>query len=242
MVEPDADTARTSRGICGKAVLSEAEAADYEKRLLSENDADVRAPGTRRDVNTAVQQRLVGSRQSDRRRSSNVAHRRSRRRQGSRRSRRWAGTSGTRTADRRSNVEERAASWLDFDVYSRCIMRSGLPRLSTGYNNNYEIVQTPGYVAIFQEQIHENAHHPLSRSAAPPGHGSPVARRLARALGGDTLGGRDDELHRPGEGLDLPQRRRRTWCSSRSGAASTIARSTTSSRSAIPRRGRGRGR
>jgi len=38
-------------------------------------------------------------------------------------------------------AEKFAASWLDFDVYSRCIIRSALPRLSTGYNNNYEIVQ-----------------------------------------------------------------------------------------------------
>src|SRR5919198_4319977 len=36
-----------------KPVLTEAEAADYEKRLLRENDADVRSPGTRQDVNTA---------------------------------------------------------------------------------------------------------------------------------------------------------------------------------------------
>ena len=36
-----------------KPVLSEAEAAAYEKRLLRNNDADVRAPGTRQDVNTA---------------------------------------------------------------------------------------------------------------------------------------------------------------------------------------------
>src|SRR5262245_6879876 len=36
-----------------KPVLSAAEAIDYEKRLLRNNDADVRNPGTRQDVNTA---------------------------------------------------------------------------------------------------------------------------------------------------------------------------------------------
>jgi len=31
-------------------------------------------------------------------------------------------------------------------------LRSALPRLSTGYNNNYEIVQAPGLVAIVQSR------------------------------------------------------------------------------------------
>jgi hypothetical protein len=43
----------------------------------------------------------------------------------------------------------------DLDVYTRCIVRAGLPRIPTGYDNNYEIVQGPGYVAILQEQMHE---------------------------------------------------------------------------------------
>jgi len=43
----------------------------------------------------------------------------------------------------------------DLEPYTRCIIRAPLPRISTGYNNNYQIVQSPGSVAIFQEQIHE---------------------------------------------------------------------------------------
>ena len=41
------------------------------------------------------------------------------------------------------------------DLYPRCIIRAPLPRFPTGYDNNYQIVQGPGYVAIMQEQIHE---------------------------------------------------------------------------------------
>src|SRR5208283_3829084 len=41
------------------------------------------------------------------------------------------------------------------DLYPRCIIRAPLPRVPTGYDNNYQIVQGPGYVAIMQEQIHE---------------------------------------------------------------------------------------
>ena len=36
----------------------------------------------------------------------------------------------------------------------RCIQYRPLPRLPTGYNNNYQIFQTPGYVAILVEMIH----------------------------------------------------------------------------------------
>ena len=43
----------------------------------------------------------------------------------------------------------------DLELYTRCVVRAALPRVPTGYDNNYEIVQTPGSVAILQEQIHE---------------------------------------------------------------------------------------
>ena len=49
----------------------------------------------------------------------------------------------------------------DVELYTRCIVRAALPRVPTGYDNNYEIVQTPGYVAILQEQMHETRIVPL---------------------------------------------------------------------------------
>jgi hypothetical protein len=170
-----------------KPVLSEQEAAAYEKRLVREIDADIRTPGTRRDVTIAYNNvwwdrgnKIV----ADRRTSLIVDP--------------PDGKvpaltpAGRARADRErkiaaSNIEEHAASWEDFDVYSRCIMRSGLPRLSTGYNNNYEIVQTPGYVAIFQEQIHETRIIPLNGMAHLPGT---VRQWLGDSRGrwdGDTL-------------------------------------------------------
>ena len=47
------------------------------------------------------------------------------------------------------------------NLYDRCIMRNPLPRIPTAYNNNYEIVQTPGYVAILQEIMHDTRVIPL---------------------------------------------------------------------------------
>ena len=47
-------------------------------------------------------------------------------------------------------------SWEDVSVVTRCITR-GLPNamIPGPYNNNYQILQTPGYVAILIEMIHD---------------------------------------------------------------------------------------
>ena len=46
-------------------------------------------------------------------------------------------------------------SWTDRPLAERCIIYRGIPGFPTGYNNNYHISQTPDYVAIVQEHIHE---------------------------------------------------------------------------------------
>jgi hypothetical protein len=136
-----------------KPVFTEAEAAAYEKRLVDAGNVDNRNPGTVQDVNLAYNQvwwdrgnRIV----ADRRTSLVVDP------PDGRVPPLTPAAQKRRDEDRTaSDAEKFAASWLDFDVYSRCIIRSALPRLSTGYNNNYEIVQAPGLVAIVQEQVHE---------------------------------------------------------------------------------------
>ena len=47
-------------------------------------------------------------------------------------------------------------SWEDFDLWDRCITK-GYPTvmIPMGYNNAYHIIQTPGYVAIMYEVIHD---------------------------------------------------------------------------------------
>jgi hypothetical protein len=52
--------------------------------------------------------------------------------------------------------------WLDRPLYERCITR-GFPQaiLPTLYNNNIEIVQSPGSVAIVHEMVHETRVVPL---------------------------------------------------------------------------------
>ena len=48
-----------------------------------------------------------------------------------------------------------ADSWLDRVPWDRCITYHGVPPISTGYNNTYQILQAPGYVAILVENIHD---------------------------------------------------------------------------------------
>lgn len=48
----------------------------------------------------------------------------------------------------------------DRNLAERCITR-GAPKLPGGYNNNFQIVQTPDHVAITQEMVHETRIIPL---------------------------------------------------------------------------------
>ena len=49
----------------------------------------------------------------------------------------------------------------DLDLLTRCIIRDPLPRIPANYGNGYEIVQTPEYVAIFAESIHDTRIIPM---------------------------------------------------------------------------------
>ena len=63
----------------------------------------------------------------------------------------------------RREQAEAPHTWTDMSVYDRCITRWGLPALPTNYNNNWNILQTPDYVVIFQEMIHDARIIPLDR-------------------------------------------------------------------------------
>ena len=112
-----------------------------------------------------------------------------------------------------------ARSWTDLDAGDRCIQhaKAGPPISVGGYNNNVQLFQTPGYVAILNEQNHDVRIIPLD--------GRPhVASRIRQWMGdsrgrweGDTLvvetihfNGKHDQVGRPllstGEHLRLVER------------------------------------
>ncbi len=76
---------------------------------------------------------------------------------------------------------DKVDSWEDFDIYSRCISRGLVSSmLPTLYNFGNQILQSPGYVIIRNEMIHENRVIPLN--------GAPHAGAGIRTYMGDSRG------------------------------------------------------
>ncbi|MGH9145641.1 MAG: hypothetical protein ACRD1Q_02955, partial [Vicinamibacterales bacterium] len=93
-----------------------------------------------------------------------------------------------RAAARRSSGRGPADSYEDRSLYDRCISR-GLPgsMLPAIYGNQYQIVQSPGYVAILYEMIHETRVIPVNGG---PHLGEHIRSHMGDGRGrweGDTL-------------------------------------------------------
>ena len=73
-----------------------------------------------------------------------------------------------------------ADSYEQLDLGDRCIWYRGVPSFPTAYNNNYQIVQNPDFVAILQEHIHDVRFIPLD--------GRPHMPDFIRQYGGDSRG------------------------------------------------------
>lgn len=76
--------------------------------------------------------------------------------------------------------EHPADSWLDRSAWDRCITYHGVPPVGTSYNNTYHILQTPQYVAIHVENIHDVRIIPLD--------GRPHLNEDIRQWNGDSRG------------------------------------------------------
>ena len=70
-------------------------------------------------------------------------------------------------------------SWTDLPNYSRCLSRP-MPRVGQSYNHGLQIMQTPGYVVIHYESMHDARIVPLD--------GSPHIPASMRQLNGDSRG------------------------------------------------------
>jgi hypothetical protein len=163
----------------GKPVLTEQEAAEYEQRTNQARDADSRAGGTEADLGRAYNQFWYdrGTRVVASRRTSLVVDPPD-------------GRVPALTAEGQARAEARAAARKrspadgpeDRSLAERCILwpTAGPPMLPSGYNNNYQILQTPGYVVILIEMIHDVRIIPLD--------GRPHAPQVIRQGMGDSRG------------------------------------------------------
>jgi hypothetical protein len=81
--------------------------------------------------------------------------------------------SGQKRAAERAAARKTAGGQYDsvqnMPIGSRCIIMggSGPPMMNAGYNANYQIVQSPGYVMILTEMIHDVRIIPLDNRAQP---------------------------------------------------------------------------
>lgn len=85
-----------------------------------------------------------------------------------------------------SKNRERADSVKDLTLKDRCLSFGPVPMVPQVYNSNYQIVQTPGYVMILGEMIHDARIIRMNATHASPG----VRQWLGDAIGyweGDTL-------------------------------------------------------
>jgi hypothetical protein len=90
-----------------------------------------------------------------------------------------------RAADE-SKIRERDDSVKDLSLSERCLSLGVVPIIPQVYNNNYQIVQTPGYIMILGEMIHDVRIVRMNAAHAPPS----VRQWFGDSIGywdGDTL-------------------------------------------------------
>jgi hypothetical protein len=154
--------------LAGKAYFTEAEAAEYEKKVVQEGNRDRRGRDVETDLKGAYNEAWFdrGSKVVPTLRTSLVVD----------------PPDGkipplTPEAQRAAAAREKIAQRLpegpeDFPLLVRCLVwpTVGPPMLPTAYNNNYQILQGPKYVAILTEMIHDVRIIPLDgRPHLPPG-------------------------------------------------------------------------
>jgi hypothetical protein len=170
--------------MAGKSVLTAEEAAAFEQQLLDAQDKDRRASdgiSAQRDVSNAYNQFWwdYGDSLTDDKRTSLVID------PPDGRVPRKQGGGALRAAFGRAEP----AGPEDRPLWERCIIgfNAGPPMLPSAYNNNVQLFQTPGHIAILNEMVHNARLIPLDRDPSPPAEirqygGQPRAR-----WEGDTL-------------------------------------------------------
>jgi hypothetical protein len=170
----------------GKAFMTKQEAADFEKRTLTNNNADRRDGGAEADVNRAYNDAWYdrGTKTVATLRTSLVIDppdgripplTPERQKQ--------------MAAIRQANVGHASDGPENRLLQERCLLwpTAGPPMLPSFYNNNYQIVQAPGYVMILVEMVHDVRIIPLDNRPHLP---SGVRQWMGDSRGhweGDTL-------------------------------------------------------
>ena len=151
--------------LADKAFFTDREASEYERNILAAVNYDQRDADPQKDVNRSYNElfRERGTLVPDKRTSLIIDPPNGRMPpltpEGQKKAQ-------ARADDRRKRGADPADSWEDRNLAERCLTR-GAPKIPGGYNNNFQILQTPGYVVIVQEMIHEARIIPLDSRPHP---------------------------------------------------------------------------
>ncbi len=141
------------RELAAKEFFTEQEAAEYERRVLKETNKDRRDGDAAADVGRAYNDAWwdVGTKVVPTRRTSFVVD------PIDGRIPPLTETARKRVAERFEAQRQPPAGPEDRGLSERCILwpTAGPPMLPSAYNNNYQILQVPGYVVILIEMIHD---------------------------------------------------------------------------------------
>jgi hypothetical protein len=139
--------------LAGKPFFTEQEVAEYEKRVLQDTNKDRRDGDPESDVGRAYNDSWWdrGTRVVSTKRTSIVID------PPDGRVPALTPEAQKREAARLEGLRHPAAGPEDRALSERCILwpTAGPPMLPSAYNNNYQILQIPGYVVILVEMIHD---------------------------------------------------------------------------------------
>jgi hypothetical protein len=153
--------------LAGKEVLTEAEAAEFERQTLQRRDQDRRDGGAEADVGRAYNQFWwdYGTKMTGTRRTSLVVD------PPDGKVPPLTPEAQKRAADRAAAMKRPAAGPEERNLAERCILgfNAGPPMLPSAYNNNVQVFQSPGYVTLLNEMVNDARIIPLDgRSHLPP--------------------------------------------------------------------------
>ncbi|MBZ5576739.1 MAG: hypothetical protein LAP40_09295 [Acidobacteriia bacterium] len=152
--------------LANKPFLTEQEAAAYEKQTVAQQTGDRRDGGPEVDVGRSYNEfwRDRGSKVIGSRRTSLIVD------PPDGKIPALTPAAQKRLADAREQAQGHATDGPENrNLWERCLTR-GLPMLPGPYNNDFQIVQGPGYVAILHEMIHDARIIPLDgRPHVSPG-------------------------------------------------------------------------
>lgn len=151
--------------LAGKPYLTDQEAQAYERRFVSEQTGDRRDGGPEADVARSYNEfwRDRGTKVIESRRTSLIVD------PPDGKVPRLTPEADKRIADAREQTRLHSTGGPEYrSLWEPCLTR-GLPMLPGPYNNDFQIVQTPGYVVILHEMIHDARVIPLDgRPHVPP--------------------------------------------------------------------------